>query len=181
MIKPALLVLLAAITPRTASAGETAAAFIARGFDDCGRFNHALMKAGLEDEPALFLCHEFQYKPLFMVGFVRFLSAHRFGVTLMTDRHGSCTGTGDLAWSQSGGQRHLSASGRYVCTDESEGGIAFEVDEFVEARRTVLAGTALAGIDGNRARDNADERISADMWIYSRELAGDVPTVSPQD
>jgi hypothetical protein len=180
-IKPALMALLATTLPWPAVADEQSAGFIARGFGDCVRFNQALMGADLSDEPDLFLCHEFRYKPLFMVGFVRFLGHRTFSVTLVTDRHGICTGTGDLAWSDAGGQRHVSASGRYLCDDESEGGIAFEVDEFVEARRTVLAGSALAGVDGNRARDNTGERISADMWIYSRALAGDVPTVSPED
>lgn len=74
------------------------------------------------DEPDLFLCHDFVYKPLLLYGSIRFSGRSGFTMTMVSNRHGACTGTGEAAWSRAQGRRHVDPSGRFACRDGAQGG-----------------------------------------------------------
>ncbi len=149
-----------------AAFAQTAATqFLGRGYADCDAFFAAVARTQFDAAPDLFLCHKYEYKPLYIYGYIRIDRRTRFTMTLVKGRREVCKGTGEIGWRQ--GNSEASASGRFECADGAKGGYAFELDTIAVGSDRVLAGTIFGGVDDNGS-GRTDEVISADFYVLSK-------------
>lgn len=142
-----------------------------RTWSDCKAFERAVAMGSFQREPDLFVCHHFDYKPLKMWGYVRYVGASQIQIVLRTDKHGVCRGDGSRDTGREQGHSYTIASGRYECRDGSQGGLAFTA---YTQRQGFHFGTVLAGIDGHRDRiDNERDRIQSEFYIWDRAAIRD--------
>ncbi|MCP5071898.1 MAG: hypothetical protein GY947_01220 [Rhodobacteraceae bacterium] len=157
-----------ALSTAPVSAQQTGDGLLKKKWRNCVAFNRAVAKQTFSPEPDLFLCHKYEFKGLYLYGYVRFQSDTTYQMTLKTNKHGMCSGPGEMGIDKSAGRKHASASGRFECADGSQGGLAFELDWIKERGVPALVGSIFGGIDGHESRFNEEDRVSADFWIYDR-------------
>ncbi|MCP5086348.1 MAG: hypothetical protein GY952_06045 [Rhodobacteraceae bacterium] len=162
--------LAAFVLPQMVSSGAKGSRVISKKWNSCDGYMKAVAKADFSntEEPDLFLCHRYEFKNLFVYGHISFGSGDTYSLQLKTNKHGACQGPGEIGYDVNGGKKHGSAVGRFQCADGSQGGFAFELDFIEEHGVPARVGTIFGGIDDHASRNNEEDKISADFYIFDR-------------